>query len=202
MTDRNASATIKGYFYQFDQTIVRLLEASEHASVVVEGIEDIDVDDGAESALVQCKYYEGSEYNHSLIKEAIIHMIRHFHASGCPSDHVLRYRLYGHYKSGHSKLMLPLTSALMKDSFLSYTRDKVAHRVHEELGMSDAQIDIFCTLLEINIHGQSYEDQQNKLVKLLVEKINGCTDADAMIFYYPSAINVIRGLAIQADPSK
>lgn len=86
MTNRSATATIKGYFYQFDQTIVRLLEATKHGSITVEGVEDIDLDDGEVSAFVQCKYYEGTEYNHSVIKEAVVHMLRHFHAAGCPSD--------------------------------------------------------------------------------------------------------------------
>ena len=46
MTNRSATATIKGYFYQFDQTIVSLLEATKHGSITVEGVEDIDLDDG------------------------------------------------------------------------------------------------------------------------------------------------------------
>jgi hypothetical protein len=87
MTDRSATATIKGYFYQFDQTIVRLLEASKQASVTVEGIEDIDLDGGDKSAFVQCKYYEGTEYNHSVIKDAVIHMLRHFHTKAYRHDH-------------------------------------------------------------------------------------------------------------------
>jgi hypothetical protein len=87
MTDRSATATIKGCFYQFDQTIVRLLEASKQASVTVEGIEDIDLDDGDKSAFVQCKYYEGTEYNHSVIKDAVIHMLRHFHTKAYRHDH-------------------------------------------------------------------------------------------------------------------
>lgn len=32
VTDRSATATIKGYFYQFDQTIVRLLEATSETT--------------------------------------------------------------------------------------------------------------------------------------------------------------------------
>src|SRR3546814_12243601 len=91
--------------------IVRLLESSKHGSVTVEGIEDIDLNDGSASAFVQCKYYEGTEYNHSAIKQTVIHMLRHFHAAGCPSDQVFKYRLYGHYKSGQHKLELPITEA-------------------------------------------------------------------------------------------
>lgn len=76
MTNRSANATIKGYFYQFDHTIAKLLEATTpQTSVVVEGIEDIDLNNGNENIFIQCKYYEGSEYNHSLIKDAVIQML-------------------------------------------------------------------------------------------------------------------------------
>jgi hypothetical protein len=157
MKDRSATATIKGYFYQFDQTIVRLLEASANASVTVEGIEDVDLNDGSESAFVQCKYYEGTEYNHSVIKEAVIHMLRHFHAAGCPSNQVFKYRLFGHYKSGQQKLAFPLTEAFLKDNFLTYTREKVEHKVHEELLITPAQLISFIGLLDIDVNAPSYE---------------------------------------------
>ncbi|WP_395706259.1 DUF4297 family anti-phage-associated protein [Casimicrobium huifangae] len=202
MADRSATATIKGYFYQFDQTIVRLLEGSEHASVTVEGIEDIDIDDGSDSAFVQCKYYEGTEYNHSVIKEAVIHMLRHFHAAGCPTGQVIKYRLYGHYRSGQTKLTLPLTDNFLKVNFLTYTKDKVEHKVHEELGLVGPELALFRSLLEIDVNALSYDAQQTKLLKLLESVIPGCSDVDAKVFYYPSAINVIQSLAIQADEAK
>ncbi|KZC20960.1 MULTISPECIES: DUF4297 family anti-phage-associated protein [Rhodanobacter] len=202
MTDRSATATIKGYFYQFDQTIVRLLGASKHASVTVEGIEDIDLDDDGGSAFVQCKYYEGTEYNHSVIKEAVIHMLRHFHAQGCPTNQIYRYRLYGHYKSGQHKLVLPLTDEFLKDNFLTYTREKVEHKVHEELKMTAPQFEAFRDLLDIDVNALSYEDQQKELVRLLISEIPGCSAADAEVFYYPSAINVVQSLAVEAEEAK
>lgn len=208
MTDRSATATIKGYFYQFDQTIVRLLEGSKHAGVTVEGIEDIDLDDGNDSAYVQCKYYEGTEYNHSLIKEAVIYMLRHFHAAGCPSGQVFKYRLYGHYKGGQHKLALPLTEDFLKANFLTYKKDdkdkkgKVEHKVHEELGITGPQLTAFRSLLDIDVNALSYDEQQTKLLQLLKTEFPGCSDVDAEVFYYPSAINMIQGLAIQADEAK
>jgi hypothetical protein len=202
VTDRSATATIKGYFYQFDQTIVRLLEASKHGSVTVEGIEDIDLEDGDESAFVQCKYYEGTEYNHSVIKEAVIHMLRHFHAKGCPTNQIYRYRLYGHYKSGQQKLALPLTDEFLKNSFLTYTREKVEHKIHEELALTTPQLAAFRALLDIDVNAPSYEDQQAKLVKLLVSAVPECNATDAEVFYYPCAINVVQSLAVQADETR
>lgn len=202
MKDRSATATIKGYFYQFDQTIVRLLEASKNASITVEGIEDVDLIDKDDSAFIQCKYYEGTEYIHSVIKDAVIHMLKHFHAAGCPSNQVFKYRLYGHYKSGQHKLVAPLTEAFVKDNFLTYRSEKVEHKVHEDLSITPAQLTSFLALLDIDVHAPSYEEQQKKIVQLLINEISGCTDADAETFYYPNAINVIQSLAVEAAEEK
>jgi len=202
VTDRSATATIKGYFYQFDQTIVRLLEASSGASIIVEGVEDIDLDDGDESAFVQCKYYEGTEYNHSVIKDAIILMLRHFHAAGCPRNQTFKYRLYGHYKGGQNKLVLPLSDAFLKANFLTYTQKKVEHRVYEELGLTAHDISTFASLLEIDINALSYEDQQQKLNKLLIAAIPDSNVIDVESFFYPAAINVIQKLAVELDEKR
>jgi hypothetical protein len=55
VTNRSATATIKGDFYQFDQTIVRLLEATKHGSITVEGVEDIDLVDSTQSRHVRAR---------------------------------------------------------------------------------------------------------------------------------------------------
>jgi hypothetical protein len=202
VTDRSATATIKGYFYQFDQTIVQLLEATKHGNITVEGVEDIDLDDGGQSAFVQCKYYEGTEYNHSVIKEAVIHMLRHFHAASCPSNQVFRYRLHGYYRGGQHKITLPLTDEFLKENFLTYTKNKQVHKVHEELAITDVQLAAFRGLLDIDVNALSYDDQQAKVIKLLVSEISECSTGDALSFFYPMAINVVQGLAIEANEAK
>lgn len=200
MTTRSAHATIKGYFYQFDHTIVQLLEATtKQSSVVVEGIEDIDLNDGNLSTFVQCKYYEGTEYNHSLIKDAVIQMFKHFHSSGCPNDNKFKYRIYGHYKEGQTKLSKNFGIAFLKKNFLTYEHKKITHEVHSELGVDDHEILIFQSLLNIDLFAPSYDDQQKKITKLLISQIPGCNAEDANVFYYPNAINVIQKLAIQSD---
>lgn len=200
MANRSANATIKGYFYQFDHTIVTLLEATTpQASVVVEGIEDIDLNDENESTFVQCKYYEGSEYNHSVIKDAVIQMVKHFYSAGCPNVSIFKYRLYGHYKNGQAKLPANFDIAFLKKNFLTFENKKVTTKVHEQLGISDAQLTNFRSLLEIDLNAPSYDDQQKKIMKLLVSQIPGCKADDAEVFYYPNAINVIQTLAIRAD---
>lgn len=198
--NRSANATIKGYFYQFDHTIERLLKSiTPQSSVVVEGIEDIDLEDGDNSALVQCKYYEGTEYNHSVIKDAVIQMLRHFHSRGCPVAQEFRYRLYGHYKSGQDKLPATFDLDFLKMNFLTYEHKKIIHQIHSELGVTDIQLENFRELLDIDVRAPSYDEQQTQIAKLMVAQIPGCKADDAETFYYPNAINVIQALAIQAD---
>ena len=205
MTNRSANATIKGYFYQFDHTILQVLDAvSINASVVIEGIEDVDIEDEANVVLVQCKYYEGTEYNHSVIKDAVIQMLRHYHKAGLFEHQQLRYRLYGHYKNGQNKLKQPFNLDFLKDHFLTYTESdkdkrKTKQLEHERLKLSDAQLAHFQSLLEVNINAPSYEDQQSQIVTKLKTQITDCSQEDAEAFYYPNAINVIQGLAVMKD---
>jgi len=203
MAERSAHATIKGYFYQFDKTILELLEAtSPDSSVVVEGIEDIDLNDGIVGSLTQCKYYEGTEYVHSVIKDAVIYMLRHFKTAGCPADQTLRYRIYGHYKKGQGKLPASLNLTFLKKHFLSYSKEKVAHEVHTELGVSDPELSRFLELLDINLRAPAYDAQQKTVYDSITRSLPNGSVADAQTFYYPRAINVIQKLAVEADVSK
>lgn len=200
MNTRSAHATIKGYFYQFDHTIVQILSATTPASsVVVEGIEDIDLVDGGNETQIQCKYYEGTKYNHSVIKDAIIQMLRHFHKNGCQAVQGFQYRLYGHYESNQHTLPANFNLDFLKENFLTYTSEKKVHKVYDELTMTDAQLTIFQGLLKLDVLAKSYDNQQQHIGKLLISQISGCTQEDADIFYYPNAINAIQKLAIQSD---
>lgn len=200
MQSRSANATIKGYFYQFDYSIVQLLSAvNSDATVLVEGIEDIDLVDGNDSVLIQCKYHEGTEYNHSLIKSAIIQMFRHFHSNGCVSCQKQRYKIYGHYKGGQKKLPSNIDLAFLKKTFLTYSEQKKNHEVHVELGVADAQLITFLSLLDIDIKAKSYDLQQGQVRSLLKSQISGCNTQDALTFYYPMAIYAIQKLAIQEN---
>ena len=202
MSTRSANATIKGYFYQFDHSIVQLLgAANKSATVVVEGIEDVDLVDGTEDVLIQCKYYEGTEYNHSLIKDAVIQMLRHFSNGGCDSSQTLRYKVYGHYKSGQGKLPSSFDIEFLKTHFLTFTSKKNIHKVYDELAVDDAQLATFIKLLEIDVRAKTYDEQQHEVTRMLVSQIPGCNIEDAKTFYYPLAIHAIQNIAVQKDES-
>ena len=200
MTIRSANATIKGYFYQFDHTIVQILSATSTTSIfTVEGIEDVDLTEASETVLIQCKYYEGTEYNHSVIKDAVIQMLCHFKDNCRTIEHGFRYRVYGYYKSGQEKLPADFNVEFLKKHLLTYKSEGVVHEVHSELALDDTQLARFHQLLEINISAMSYDDQQDEARRLLGLQIPGCVTEDAEVFYYPNAINVIQSLAIQAN---
>ena len=76
--NRDASATILGFLYQFDATILSILELEEAESLTVEGIEDFDVFHNDMTSLFQCKYYEATRLTHATIRDAILPMIRGF----------------------------------------------------------------------------------------------------------------------------
>ena len=77
--ERSAIATIKGYYYQFDYFILQLLKCNnETDSICIEGIEDVDLKTVDESTAIQCKYYAGTEYNHSVIAQPLRYMLDHY----------------------------------------------------------------------------------------------------------------------------
>lgn len=79
MNKRDAVSTIRGYFYQFDYSILQVLQLERDTDTIcIEGIEDVDINDDKNIVLHQCKCYEGIKYNHSEIKEAIQWMFKHF----------------------------------------------------------------------------------------------------------------------------
>src|SRR5680860_100986 len=140
LTDRSAVHTIRGYFYQFDRSILSILELAEATeSVAIECIEDIDVRTATDFTAVQCKYYEKTEYNHSVIKPAIIFMLSHYKdglRAGRPS---IKYKLSGYFESGQSKLVMPFNIDFLKENFLTITSKKITEKKHEELNVSDQE---------------------------------------------------------------
>lgn len=208
MADRTAIDTIRGYFYQFDYSIISLLKLLNGTeSILVEGVEDIDVTTASETTAIQCKYYEKTEYNHSVIAEPIRLMLNHFKEVKLGNESELKYKLRGYYKSGHSKLVLPLSLQYIKDNFLTYTRTekisnvntKVKHFHHIELGLSDSDLIEFIGLLEIDINAVEFERQYKEIISLFKTTFN-CSDFSSEFYFYNSALRVIRD--ISKDPNQ
>lgn len=192
-TDRTAIDTITGYYYQFDYYILELLRStSPSTEVCIEAIEDVDITTANETNAVQCKYYAKSELQPSTLKRPVRLMLEHFANNPGTRGH-LRYSLYGHYQSGQGNIPATIDLSYLKDKLLTYTEKKVVHRPHEELGLSDAELQQFLEHLHIDVHAPSFEDQETKIIALLKEQFH-CTDMEAE-FYYSNALRLVRELS-------
>lgn len=197
MRNRSATDTIKGYFYQFDYSIVKLLNlTNESDKITVEGIEDVDIEAIDKSVAIQCKYYAKTTYNHSIIGKPIREMLTHFKGLKDKNKSYVKYHLYGHYKSGQEKLLLPVDVNFLKDKFLTYKQSKVVYKHHEVLNLDDNDLTKFISLLSIDINAKDYESQRNNIIQTL-KSIFACSEFYAEYGLYNSALNEIRKLAIQ-----
>lgn len=200
MTSREATEAITGYFYQFDKTILEILQSKKDDDIIwIEGIEDIDITSNLELTTIQCKYYAGTEYNHSIIKPAIIWMLKHFKLNNYKP---MNYLLYGHYKSGQHKLS-EVTLELLKESFLTTKKTRTVHnnnkeiyieKVHEELQATDAELESFIHLLKINIYAPSFSEQYENIIGCLIKTL-AVDYAEAELYHYSAALKIVRDLA-------
>lgn len=199
MSNRSAVDTIRGYFYQFDHSILQLLRLSGGLdSIDIEGIEDIDINTANETTAIQCKYYAKTEYNHSVIGRPIRFMLSDYKnrkGSGRPS---VRYRIYGKYESGQEKLILPLSADFLRKHFLTYKEKEIQHYHHNELGLTDDGLDEFIGLLTIDINAKPYEEQYQDVLSE-IRSCFSCSDFEAEHYYYNNALSVVRSLSTQPN---
>lgn len=197
MSNRSATDTIKGYFYQFDYTIEKILNLpNDSDEITVEGIEDIDIESSTESMAIQCKYYSKTEYNHSVIAKPIRLMLDHFKKVKNGSASKIKYHLYGHYSSGQNKLSLPMDVPFLKEKFLTYTSASIQHKHHTELGLSDTDLQEFLTLLSLDINAKEYDLQLNDIITALSNHFS-CDSFEAEYYFYSNALSEIRKIAIE-----
>lgn len=199
MNIRDAVSTIRGYFYQFDYSILQVLQLERDTDTIcIEGIEDVDINDDKNIVLHQCKCYEGTKYNHSEIKEAIQWMLKHF-ADNKNSDY--KYYIYGVYKSGKEKLPCTIDAEFAKKHFFTTAhRSSPTEYLHMELNLSDSDILLFLSKLTININAVGFE-QQEKMVRDELCKCLCCRPQDVDP-YYCNALSIIRTLATKKDMSE
>ncbi|MGC9934866.1 DUF4297 family anti-phage-associated protein [Priestia aryabhattai] len=199
MSNREATDTIIGYFYQFDHSISKLLELNRIDDyITIEGIEDIDIKTIDENIAIQCKYYAKTEYNHSVIAKPIRLMLEHYKDVKNGLKTSVNYYLYGHYKSGQDKLILPLTKNFLKEKFLTYKKDKITQYHHDELNLLDQDLDDFITKLTLDINALNYDDHLENILKMLEMQFN-CSRFEAEHFYYNNALKVIKDIATKND---
>ena len=193
---RDAVNTIKGYYYQFDYFILQLINlVNEIDNVTIEGIEDVDIFDEKEMIAVQCKYYAKTAYNHSVIAKPIRLMLKDY-VNRTPEKRKIRYKLYGKYQSGQDKYPGSLSVEFAKKSLFTYTEKKTPHILHEELNLTDEDIEEFLSKVDVDINAEDYYEQQEKVISNL-GKIFQCERFEAEYYYYNNALRLVKEKAVQ-----
>lgn len=208
MKDRNAVSTLKGYFYQFDFSILQLLSlASMTDKVTIEGIEDVDITTIDNKLAIQCKYYEGTEYNHSEISEAIKFLLMDFAERKNNGSKKIKYMLYGYYSNGQEKLPDVIDVSFLKSKFLTHKRkekntDKfVIVKEYELLELTDKDLEEFLELVKIDINAKRLEQQLEDIYEK-IRIIFECTAFEAEHYYYNNALKIIKNISIHEEISE
>ncbi|WP_051196292.1 ATP-binding protein [Clostridium cadaveris] len=228
MNKRSAEATIAGYLYQFDKSIIEILKRENDGhNVTIEGIEDIDIEgEEINSTSIQVKYYEGSEYNHSIIAEAIRYLFYNYIDYLNGKSERRYYYLYGYYSSGKEKLKVDdnfiiqdnegkKAIDILKNNFLTYSpKNGVVENYYlyklvdymnedgkiEKRAVLEEELNDFISLLRININAKSLDEQYEELLSLIEDKIDNCKSRDeAEKYYYNNALKVVFKLAQEKD---
>ncbi|MGA2623370.1 MAG: DUF4297 family anti-phage-associated protein [Bacteroidota bacterium] len=201
---REATATVRGYLYQFDATICSIVQLNEQDTLTIEGIEDYDVGRINLSELFQCKYYSSQRLTNATIRDAILPMIRGFVSLDAAARAQRRFHLYGYFKDS-SPGEKTLTSGELKQILVrrqragssSESREMEMIDVQSELRASDDDVAAFAGLLTIHIC-EEYDAHRLKTVHAL-RKHFGVTQLEAEAFLYPSALTFVSSLAANPD---
>ena len=207
MSSRSAENTISGYYYQFDKSILEILSLpNEDDSIVIEGIEDIDVESANEKTAIQCKYHAKVEYNHSKIAKPIRLLLDHYKLVKDGAAEEINYFLYAHFKEGQEKLEneLPLTVEVLKEKFLTYKSGspKIEHKHHDDLGLTDNDLAKFIEKLEIEICAKNIQEQRKEVIEVIRKTFDNCSYPEAENYFYNNALKVVFDKAKESSEDK
>lgn len=222
---RQADSTIKGYLYQFNKSILTILEAENDASIVLEGvIEDIDIHSPSSTTTIQCKYHEDKKYQISSVATPILEMLCHYCESAYLGKEV-SYVLYAYYAENVESVDMAAFVA-----FLGSTKDKdilckyfhriyivpdsdmlaVANKLQKSKDEKDLLVNYYKsnrTVLTLRVDISEFwkvfsyvKAEQFEILKdKVIRKIEEITDHDTAIsMYYPNAFSMVASLSAKS----
>lgn len=200
---RAASATIKGYLFQFDATLLAALEAPGASLIRVEGVEDFDEANPDWTRCVQCKYYEGTELSNTVLREVMLPMLRRLKSEKAETWSQWRFSLYGCFK-GEKPVPKTLSSDDIFTSLKTYKvqPDKshlpIDYAVIE--GFDKSFVAAFAKTFSI-IETPRFEEHRENVISRL-SKTLGTTAEVTREIHHPAAIAYVAQLAANTDASK
>lgn len=196
---RDATATIRGYMYQFDATIRAILKLPNDDQLDVEGIEDFDIGGDDPTDLFQRKYYAAQRLTPAELRDAILPMLKGFLALDELARKKRRFHLYGYYKDSSPGVSHPslqeLKAALVQGKRVQ-NDGKIQTLVIDlqaALGATDADLQLFAKRLTVHI-GEEYEEHKRGTVAELRATM-AVNTVVAKEHLYPSALSLVVTLA-------
>lgn len=201
---REATASIRGYFYQLDAALLEILNAGLDESVVIEGIEDFDryTDEGV--IYGQVKYYAEQNLTDSVLRDPLHKLFVHFHGLEEAQRAGRKYLLYGHFSE--VKIDIGELSVERFKSVMEYRKEVKADdgtKSYEKksfldgMAAPDGLIEAFCKSFSIQISTEFYEHRN--LVIEAIRKNQNVSGFEAEGFHYPMAFDYIATLATKKD---
>ena len=191
---RTADYAIQGFLYQFNKTLLSIIESDDDAEIVVEGlIEDIDIHNPTHTTAIQCKYHEGQDkFQLSLLYRPILQMMKHFKNN--PSSSII-YKIYCYFpdqKAGSKRSLDEKDARAILSS-----EDKGLRSLISEA--KDIDLPNFITRFRIEF-GVELDDLIAQ-VHIKFESHKFDTD-EIPALIYPNAIHAIATLSIDHDEAR
>ena len=200
INNREASATIRGYIYQFDATIKKILASGDADSCTVEDVEDFDIHSPDLSSYFQCKYYAAQKLTASVLRDAILPMVENYVSLTLSERANKRYFLYGHFKES-SYASTDITLDTIKTILVRREKSQeesggISYQsinLQDEIGATDGDLEGFVLQFTLELCSE-YEEHKNTVIGDLASSLN-VSQFEAENYIYPSALTLISTLA-------
>ncbi|MCB2184727.1 MAG: hypothetical protein KQH63_22100 [Desulfobulbaceae bacterium] len=200
INNREASATIRGYIYQFDATIKKILASGDADLCTVEDVEDFDIHSPDLSSYFQCKYYAAQKLTASVLRDAILPMVENYVALSLSERGNKRYFLYGHFKeSSYESTGITLDTIkniLVRREKFQEESGEISYQsinLQDEIGATDGDLEGFALQFTLELCSE-YEVHKNTVIGDLASNLN-VSQFEAENYIYPSALTLISTLA-------
>ncbi|MED3949882.1 MULTISPECIES: hypothetical protein [Priestia] len=192
---RSANYTIQGFIYQFNKTLLEVLDDTEESEITVEGIiEDIEVQSKVTTKAIQCKYHETKDnFTLSCIYKPVLQMMNHFYEN---QDSNIEYRLYAHFPNEAVGTTRTLRDTEIAEIFSSKDKNltKIIQNIKDKVNISE-----FCKRFTLEF-GPSLDTLVVSVQEALI--FNGMPEGDIDTLIYPNSIQVIADLSTLPNPLK
>ena len=189
---RTADHTIQGFLYQFNKTLLEILNSSDESEITVEGIiEDIDIANLAGITAIQCKYHETQEkFSLSVLYKPLLQMMQYY----CNNPgHQINYILFAHFPNLANDDNSLIDKQALEKALSSTNKDYKTY-INDIEGKIDLDNFLKCFRFEL---GSSFDDIVDEVFQALQKA--GIEKSDIDTLAYPNAIHHIATMSANHD---